>query len=57
MNIQIDGKPLPNAEDLLTQMPASMIDQVEITTNPSAKDDPEGDAGIINFITKERVVG
>ena len=53
VNIQIDGKPLPNAEDLLTQMPASMIDQVEITTNPSAKDDPEGDAGIINFITKK----
>jgi hypothetical protein len=53
VNIMLDGKPLPNAEDLLTQMPASMIDQVEITTNPSAKDDPEGDAGIINFITKK----
>ncbi len=53
VNIMLDGKPLPNAEELLTQMPASMIDQVEITTNPSAKDDPEGDAGIINFITKK----
>ncbi len=52
-NILIDGKPMPMAEDMLTQMPAAMIDQVEITTNPSAKDDPEGDAGIINFITKK----
>jgi hypothetical protein len=53
VNILIDGKPMPMAEDMLTQMPASAIDQVEITTNPSAKDDPEGDAGIINFITKK----
>jgi hypothetical protein len=55
VNIMIDGKPMPMAEDMLTQMPASAIDQVEISTNPSAKDDPEGDAGIINFITKKGV--
>ncbi|MCE1187564.1 MAG: TonB-dependent receptor family protein [Ignavibacteria bacterium] len=53
VNILIDGKPQPMAEDMLTQMPATMIDQVEIVANPSAKDDPEGDAGIINFITKK----
>ncbi|MBI2419452.1 MAG: TonB-dependent receptor [Ignavibacteriales bacterium] len=53
VTIQIDGKPMPMAEDMLTQMPANMIDQVEIMANPSAKDDPEGDAGIINFITKK----
>lgn len=53
VTIQIDGKPMPMAEDMLTQMPADMIDQVEIMASPSAKDDPEGDAGIINFITKK----
>jgi hypothetical protein len=53
VNIKIDGKPLQNADDLLSQMPASYIDKVEISTVPSAKDDPEGDAGIINIITKK----
>ena len=53
VNIMIDGKPQPMADNLLSQMPASYIDKVEVITTPSAKDDPEGDAGIINIITKK----
>jgi hypothetical protein len=53
VNILIDGKPQPMADNLLSQMPASYIDKVEVVTTPSAKDDPEGDAGIINIITKK----
>lgn len=53
VNILIDGKPQPMADNLLSQMPASYIDKVEVITTPSAKDDPEGDAGIINIITKK----
>jgi len=54
VNIKIDGKPLTMAADeLLSQMPASYVDKVEISTVPSAKDDPEGEGGIINIITKK----
>ena len=53
VNILIDGKPQPMADNLLSQMPASYIDKVEVITTPSAKDDPEGDAGTINIITKK----
>ena len=53
VNILIDGKPQVMADNLLSQMPASYIDKVEVITTPSAKDDPEGDAGTINIITKK----
>lgn len=53
VKILIDGKPQEMADNLLSQMPASYIDKIEVITTPSAKDDPEGDAGIINIITKK----
>lgn len=59
VNVLIDGRPtaLP-ANQLLKQMPASAISKVEIITNPSAKYDPEGMAGIINVIlNKEQAKG
>ncbi|MGM0650848.1 MAG: TonB-dependent receptor domain-containing protein [Bacteroidota bacterium] len=53
--VLIDGKPsILDATEALEQIPASSIKDIEIITNPSAKYDPEGTAGIINIITKKR---
>ncbi len=53
-NVYIDGRPtVLEPSDALKQIPASAIDKIEIITNPSAKYDPEGVAGIINIILKK----
>ncbi|MFA5648753.1 MAG: TonB-dependent receptor [Bacteroidales bacterium] len=50
----IDGKPsIMDANDALNQIPASQIENIEIITNPSARFDPDGVAGIINIIMKK----
>jgi outer membrane receptor protein involved in Fe transport len=55
--VLIDGKPSPlKGSDALQQIPASAVENVEIITNPSAKYDPDGLAGIINIITKKRAL-
>ncbi len=52
--VLIDGRPsIMSAQDALQQIPASSIDNIEIITNPSAKYDPEGTAGIINILLKK----
>ena len=53
--VLIDGKPtvLPS-EDVLQQIPANAIENIEIITNPSAKYDPDGAAGIINIVMKKK---
>lgn len=57
VNIMIDGKPayLTGADltNLLRTMPSANLDQIEIITNPSAKYDASGTAGIINIKTKK----
>jgi outer membrane receptor protein involved in Fe transport len=51
--VLIDGRPTPfEAAEALRQIPASTIRNIEIITNPSAKYDPDGNAGIININTK-----
>lgn len=51
--VLVDGRPsVLDAQDALQQIPASSISSIEIITNPSAKYDPEGTAGIINIILK-----
>ena len=55
--IMLDGKQTylspADLANLLKNMPASALDQIEIMTNPSAKYDAEGNAGIINIKTKK----
>lgn len=55
--IMLDGKPsfLSGAElaNLLRNMSAANLDQIEIMTNPSAKYDAAGNSGIINIKTKK----
>lgn len=54
--VLIDGKPsVLSGSDALRQLPANAIENIEIITNPSAKYDPDGNAGIINVIMKRNV--
>ncbi|MFI5130910.1 MAG: TonB-dependent receptor domain-containing protein, partial [Chitinophagales bacterium] len=55
--IMMDGKPTylsaTDLANLLKNMPASALDQIEIMTNPSSKYDASGNSGIINIKTKK----
>ncbi len=57
VNIMIDGRIVPvSAADLanmLKSMPTNSVDKIEIISNPSAKYDAAGTAGIINIKTKK----
>ena len=57
--VMIDGKPsyLSGAElaSLLSSMNSSQLSQIEIMTNPSAKYDAAGNAGVINIKTKKSI--
>lgn len=48
----VDGR--PSGLVSLDQLPASMVERVEIITNPSAKYDPDGATGIINIVLKKK---
>ncbi|HRY31951.1 MAG TPA: outer membrane beta-barrel family protein [Bacteroidales bacterium] len=53
--VLIDGRPTAlSAADVLKTTPASTIDNIEVITNPSARYDPDGTAGIINLIMKKQ---
>lgn len=57
VTILIDGRPAHFAgsrKAMLEQIPASSIQSIELISNPSAKYDPEGTAGIINIVLKQR---
>ncbi len=57
VTILIDGRPSSlsgsGRQGVLTSIPASSIEKIEIITNPSAKYDPDGMSGIINIVLKK----
>ncbi|MGN6401951.1 MAG: TonB-dependent receptor domain-containing protein [Flavisolibacter sp.] len=57
--VMVDGRPtrLGGADlaNLLRNMTANQLDQIEIMTNPPARYDAEGNSGIINIKTKKLV--
>ncbi|MEP2294849.1 TonB-dependent receptor plug domain-containing protein, partial [Algoriphagus sp.] len=57
VRILIDGKPSGLVSFKggagLRQLPANMVDRVEVITNPSARYEAEGMAGVINIILKK----
>ncbi|MDB5208092.1 MAG: TonB-dependent receptor [Flavisolibacter sp.] len=60
--VMVDGRPTQlggsDLANLLRNMTASQLDQIEIMTNPPAKYDAAGNAGIINIKTKKnKMVG
>jgi outer membrane receptor protein involved in Fe transport len=52
VTILVDGR--PSGIVSLDELPASMIERVEIITNPSARYDPDGTSGIINIVLKKK---
>jgi outer membrane receptor protein involved in Fe transport len=57
--VQINGRPAPlrgaQLAGYLRQLPANLLERVEVVPNPSAKYDPEGMAGIVNIVLKQNV--
>jgi len=57
VRIMIDGRPSRfTGEDLsalLQSLPANSVEKIEVMTNPSAKYDPDGTAGMINIVLKK----
>ena len=55
VKILVNGRPnrTGHESNKVDNIPASLIDKVEIITSPSAKYDPDGMAGIINIVMKK----
>ena len=57
VKIWVNGKPSAlvgaNGKADLTKIPANAIKNIEILTNPSAKQDADGSAGILNIVLKD----
>lgn len=52
VTILVDGR--PSTYSSIDEIPASIIESVEVITNPSARYDPDGLSGIINIVLKKK---
>lgn len=65
VQVQIDGKGSGGGRGhgggggtrMLETIPAEMIEKIEIITNPSAKNDPDGISGILNIVIDKTKIG
>jgi outer membrane receptor protein involved in Fe transport len=56
--VLVNGKPVQtDPSELLKQIPANTIENIEVITSPSARYDPDGKAGIINITTRKATQG
>lgn len=58
VRILVDGKPsslvgISDPANALKSLPADIVDRIEVITNPSARYEAEGSAGIINIVLKK----
>ncbi|MCL5030138.1 MAG: TonB-dependent receptor [Bacteroidetes bacterium] len=56
VKLEMDGHPFDMPQNMLAQLPASMVDQVEVILSPGAKESAEGGAYILNIITKKNTL-
>ncbi|MEM6726594.1 MAG: TonB-dependent receptor, partial [Bacteroidota bacterium] len=58
VRILVDGKPSTligiSNSDGLRQLPANLIEKIEVVTNPSARYEAEGQSGIINIVLSKK---
>lgn len=52
LTILVDGK--PSQITSLEELPASIVQSVEVITNPSVRYDPDGMSGILNIVLKKK---
>ena len=56
--VYVDGKPNPmfssNPSQIFKAMPATMVKNIEVITNPGAKYDAEGTGGVLNIIMNKQ---
>ena len=58
--VYVDGKPNPmfsaNPSQIFKAMPATMVKNIEVITNPGAKYDAEGTGGVLNIVLNKQTV-
>ena len=58
--VYVDGKPNPmfsaNPSQIFKAMPATMVKNIEVITNPGAKYDAEGTGGVLNIVLNKQAV-
>jgi len=53
VKLEMDGHPYEMPDNMLSQLPASMVDQVEVILSPGARESAEGGTYILNIVTKK----